>query len=381
MRILLALLMTSAMFLAACDQDPLSGAPDPVRTGERPDFGKPAPVKAVPEDFMMIDVADIRGRVGSLMELNISGRVLLPNVNHTMGIENLIDFPGATYDATTGIFSWTPTKSLMGGQMEMAFPLNVVMYTEASSDYPVASRRVKQVMITIENQASKPIVKSVSVNATKLLAGRSYQVSFAVEDLDATSASDIRIYPSNCTKSYDNSIAAYVSRYMTIEPTTTPGQFTGRLTLDLSDADYIASGEYCFGLSATSKRGETSALVETEIDVEAKLPQSRSTLSSNVEMTVGEKKKISFSIFDPSQNGEITLDKDLDISKDFPGSTVTCESVKDWLLTCEVIIDATTTVSSVYSYDLNVTNSAGGTSNQAVKNKHTLTIDVKAANP
>ncbi len=52
------------------------------------------------------------------------------------------------------------------------------------------------------------------------------------------------------------------------------------------------TGRYCFSLTAVSKFGVASAPYELEVAIESKVPQTRTTLTSKLDLTVGEKNQL-----------------------------------------------------------------------------------------
>ncbi len=199
MKLIIALLAT-AMFLTACEfsQDPLAGSSDAVRAGKpAEDNQKIEPAKAIPSDFLKIDATqDTNGRVGSPLEIKILGRVLVPDVDSRIEIENIADYPNAKYDTTTGIFSWTPTKS-HDGRSSIGRSSCGHRFSYGCDAYIHRHARAKRVWMKISNDYVKPIINSISGTTSGLIGGKRYTYDFALEDVDARDKTECHF---NCRK-------------------------------------------------------------------------------------------------------------------------------------------------------------------------------------
>ncbi|WP_413944281.1 hypothetical protein [Bdellovibrio sp. HCB-162] len=382
MKVLLALL-TSLMFLTACElqQDPIKGASDQVRQGVPPTSNKPVAAKPLPKEALQIDAPTlVNGRVGAPVEFKILGRVMTPDVGFKISIDNLADFPGATFDDTTGDFKWTPSKKEVGSFPSMELPLRVTLATEVSAASPTISVEKKVISLIIQNAYSKPIVNTVT-GPTSVTVGSTYDFDFTMEDVDALNETDASIQVRDCTTSYySDSIAHLVEVRNVAANTTTPNKYQGKVRLDLTKAGLLSSGTYCFGLQAVSKHGVVSDLYKREITIEAKMKNTRMTMETAPEVRVGEKIQIGFAIYDPTGNGQLTMKSQDDIATILPGSSLTCNrsfSTK-YQLDCKGLIDATSATVKVYEVNFVVEN-AGSNSVQKVTTNHTLRINVKAA--
>lgn len=382
MKVLLALL-TSLMFLTACElqQDPIQGAPDQVRQGVPPTAGKPTPAKPLPKEALQIDAPIlVNGRVGAPLEFKILGRVMTPDVSFKIYIDNLSDFPGATFDEATGDFKWIPTKAQVGSFPSMELPLRITLATDVTANSPTISVEKKTISLVIQNAYSKPIVNTVT-GPTTVVVGSTYNFDFTMEDVDAMSETDASLMVRDCTTSYYSDSIAHLVEIKSISANaTTPNNYQGRVTLDLTKVGILPSGTYCFGLVAVSKHGVISDLYKREVTVEAKMRSTKMTMETAPEVKVGEKIQIAFAIYDPSNNGVLTMKSQDDIATILPGSTLTCNrsfSTK-FQLDCRGEIDATTAAVKVYEVNFVVEN-AGSNAVQKVTTNHTLRINVKAA--
>lgn len=387
MKLIFALL-TGLMFLSACElqQDPISGAPDAVREGRPPGVGKPIPQKPLPKEALYIDAPTlVNGRVGNAIEFQIFGRVMSPDMGFSLVIENLHDFPGAVFNAATGEFSWTPSKDIVGSFPSVEVLLRVALITEATEQNPTISIEKKSVSVVIANSYSKPIVNSVT-GASTVIAGTSNNFNFVFEDIDAFGASDAQLMVRDCPKNYySESISHFVNVGRLVESNTGNGKFEGYVTLNLSKADNILTGRYCFGVAAVSKHGVVSELFKYDINIEAKIKQTRMTMEHAPEVALGSKVSFAFAIYDSTNQGSVSWKNEKAIADklnlELPGSTIKCNQAYNmkFQLNCQGVLDTTQAEVKVYTFDLEILNEISR-STQSVTTKHPLRFNVKAAN-
>lgn len=385
MKVLLALL-TSVLFLSACDmqQDPLANASDQVRNGHLPDTHKPVPDNPIPQDGLLVDAPErVNARVGSEVQFKVSGRVMVPGVTFKMMIMNLADFPGATFDESTGDFAWTPPKSLLGGQPSLGMSLKVSLVTDSSEDHPTISVRNHEVRFLVENTYSKPIVNTIQ-GAASLTVGQSYNMTFTMEDIDAFTKENVTVQVRDCpSSSYSSSIAHFVTVKNIKAISGSTEKFSGDIVVNLRNADTIVNGSYCFALVAVSKYGVTSEVFKKEITIEPRLRPTKMTMEIAPNIFAGESMSISFAIYDPSGFANLRLVSLDDVAAALPGSTLTCKKAygtSSQLDCAGVIRTDATTVAKTHSFAIKV-ESASPRSSQTTTDTHTLRINVKAVTP
>lgn len=382
MKMMLAL-FTGLLFLSACkmQQDPIAGAPQAIREGHPPSVAKPVQEKPLDKNALQIDSPTlINGRVGSPVEFSITGRVMTAGVSFNLTIDNLVDFPGATFDAAKGEFKWTPSKTIMSGFPSIEIPLHVTMATVPSMDVPTVSVERKKIVLVISNVYSKPIINSIT-GPSPIVTGGRYTYSFQIEDLDALNEKDVGVEVRDCD-SYPTSLGHLVSiKRIEVSPSL-PNTYVGEAVLNLSSVDSMRADTYCFSLMAISKHGVVSEQYKKEFAVETKMKSTKMTIDRDIEVNVGEKMKLSFAIYDPTGVGTISVSSKDDIAKDLPGSSLVCNQswTTFYLLNCDAVIDATTAKPASYPVKLVIEN-AGSRSNQKTVTNHTLRIQVKAVKP
>ncbi|MNJ94722.1 hypothetical protein D3C87_124240 [compost metagenome] len=383
MKLLIALL-ASVMLLSACDQDPIKNASAIVREGRPPATNKPTPEKAVDPNGMQIDGPEsYRGRINSPMEFKITGRVLLEGLEYEMSVDNLADFPGATYDETTGDFRWVPMKGAVGSLPASSFELRVTMYSIPNAKYNVITAKRKTIYLTVENSYGKPIMNKIEGEST-LKVGTRYVMSFMLEDYDAQSASDVNVVVKDCGNSYVSSISHLVRVIgkITASPTTA-GVYTGEVAVEMnSGADGLKDADYCFALAAISKHGVTSEVINKRVTVEAKIYEPKMT-NGEIYVNVGEVMRASFSIYDPSGNGAVSMKFVGDLSINLPGSTLACsQTANRYIVNCFARVDARTAKPGEHRIRMTSENkSTAYGSKQTITTDHTLYVSVKAVLP
>ncbi|XGC81762.1 hypothetical protein ACES2L_04605 [Bdellovibrio bacteriovorus] len=384
MKVFLSIL-AALVFLAGCNfqQDPLADASAQVREGRLPDAEKPVAEKPLPKEALQIDAPTlVNGRVGSPMEFKIQGRVMTPDVGYKITVDNLADFPGATYDQATGEFKWTPGKAQVAGFPSIELQLKISLVTEPNAVNPTISIEKKTISLIVVNTYSKPIMNTVT-GPTSLLVGKRYTLEFTLEDVDANTAADVAVVVRDCPSSYyTESIAHFVDVKKVEADATVPNKYKGEVSVELSNADNLLSGNYCFALGAVSKHGVLSELYKKDIMVEAKMKNTKITYDTFPNLKVGESMTVWFSIYDPSGNGLVSIVSQDDIATSLPGSSLDCRkhSSNKSQVDCTAVIQTAGASPRTYTFLITSENASGRTS-QKVTTIHTLRVPVKAATP
>lgn len=378
-------LLTGLIFLSACEmqQDPIAGAPEAIREGRPPDTSKPVPEKPLDRNALQIDAPSlVNGRVASPVEIRIQGRVMMAGVDFQLSVDNLDEFPGATFDTTTGEFKWTPAKALMGGFPSVELPLRITMATIPNKENATITVEKKTISLVIVNTYSKPIINSVG-GSNPLPTGSRHVFAFDLEDVDAVSLKDVAVEVRECASTYYATSVAHLVEIRRVEQSSSgPGRYSGEAVLDLSSAGGLNSGTYCFGLMAISRHGVVSDIYKKEFSIEAKMKATKITQQKALEMTVGEKVYLAFSFYDPSGVGQLSVKSMDDIATMLPGSSLSCTST--WStrsqLDCAGFVDATSAQIRYYTLNFAIEN-AGARPTQSTVTNHMIRIQVRGATP
>jgi hypothetical protein len=370
-------LIASLLLVTACstEQDPLKGASDEVANGNRPDTNKPIAEKPLDKMNLQIDAPSVvNAAVGSEVVFNISGRVLVPGVEFILYIDNLDSFPGAKFDSTTGDFTWTPTREVIGRQVSTEIMLSITIATVVAPGR-VSTSENKIISMVVVNSFVKPTITAVTVPKA-VIGGLAYIFPFKLTNIDATGKDEITFIGQTCT---GRSLTPYLTLNQYSVRDQGNGEYTGELQMDLYSATNLTAGTYCFAISAITAQGKVSDAYKTTLTYDPKIEKSVSTLKE-INLTVGEVQKVSFSIYDPAGSNVLSITKIDDISSALPGSTFTCatENNNKSLIHCDALIDARTAVAGITKSTVKV-GSTSRTTPQATSAEHTLTVNVKAA--
>lgn len=380
MKLVIALI-ASALLISSCSfqQNPLDGAADEILNGNLPDTNKPVAEKPLDKMNLQIDAPSlVNAAVGNQVKFNIAGRVLVPGVEFELYIDNMDAFPGATFDTATGDFTWTPTRESIGSQVSTQINLSVTIATVVAPGR-VSTSENKNVTIVLVNAFEKPTITSIT-GEDKVVGGMSYSYTFKLTDKDAGGKDAVNIIGQPCGTS-GRSLTPYFSLTRYTVKDLGNGNFTGELTMDLYNAPNLTSGLYNVCLAAVSPQGKVSDVYKLGLMYEPRVQKALSTLSTKpITLTVGEVQKMSFSIYDPTGLGIMSVVKVEDLSLALPGSTISCavDSANKSLIYCEVFLDARTAVPGTTRSKIEVTTSSNNL-RQSVGSTHNINVIVKAA--
>lgn len=379
MKVLLAVI-TGVLFLTSCSfqEDPLAGA-SPVVRGGHPEFGeKVRPPSPLPKDFLVIDAPkDLRVREGSVLEFTIGGRVLQPGISYAISLDNLPSFEGATFDKTTNVFRWTPPQGFSAGMPSREVYLEVLMVSERTLAYD-SNFQSGNLKITVENDFGQPVIKTVKSNETgAYVGGRNYSFDFEIEDFDST-AREISITAHKC--SLNRTLAPFINQNGLRADATVPGKFTGSFNLNLYDTTLLPAGQYCFGLVARSVAGVASAPYEITVTFQPKVQATQISTTVWPEITLGDSAMFSFSVADPSGNGELSMEAIDDLAAKVPGSYINCAPTtgNKSVIVCSGLLVTKDAQARKYVLNMRVKNTLGA---QTVFTNHSISFDVKAITP
>lgn len=379
----LIVFFAAVLMLTGCDlqQNPLKNAPKEVQEGRMPDTGKVEIPEAFPKEALQIDAPNvINGRVGSPLEFKIGHRVMVEGVQAELQIDNLSEFVDAEFDVATGTFTWTPTREAVGNFGSVELPLNITLLTIPSDAYPKVSVERKKVMIVVMNAYTRPIIESLTGPA-QVAVGSRYTYKLVLEDLDAYTRHDVSIFNRSCA-TFRTDLSYLVSFGTPVVDLNNPGKFLVDVTLDLGsmNARELPTNTYCFGIAAVSKYGQVSQIYKQDITLTGTYKATRiSTTTLDVE--VGKQVDFAFSVYDPTGNGNVTINSISDLGAMLPGSEIVCKAPinDDSFQNCTGKIDASSvTQENVYSLEIQTTVDGRGTSRTPLSSKHIVKIHVNA---
>ncbi|MFZ3229658.1 MAG: hypothetical protein WA160_05605 [Pseudobdellovibrio sp.] len=353
--------VSAAMLLNSCSmqQNPLANAPESIKYGIPPTQNAQVPEKPVSKEALQIDAPTlVNGHVDTQIEISIQGRVLIPAVAFTLKIKNLVQFPGATFDAAAGVFKWTPSKEILGNVSSGQFELIAELVTiQGASNFPVSIER-KSITLNIFKDFAKPIINSV-LPAANYLMDYTYWIPIEFEDSDYSNSTDFSLLFKDCSNSYYtnlSSVVSYKDSDFSKDPLT--NKIKGNIFLDLRKlAIPYNTVNFCFSVINYSKYGIASDPYQVEFFVKHTLANPVVTQSS-VNIKQGTVAEFSFSFFDPMQIGNVLISNIPDLAK-LPKSTLKCDGnySGNKIVNCKLLVDATTLGLGRYDLTFKVQNS------------------------
>jgi hypothetical protein len=319
--------MLIAMSLSACSQglqqDPLGDQPDEIRNGVNRGAAKPAPKPTpLPSESLRIDTAEFYSFKetfeGSAV---LSGRVLIPvdgkpaekGVDYELNIENMNAFPGASFDAATGQFKWTPPR----GFVDVEYTRNMTLVVSLNTKVPpvLSVRRTIPVFVTrIENDPEVLSVDGLAGHTIREGESRDFQVTVNDPDSFDTDAGRPRLLIVNNRRGA-NSAAALVSMVQPGWGKTNPTidaadktKWIFTLKIDSRGAE-VTSNEslLSFGLIAVSRFGRSSAPMNAEAKFITSVRTPVISWRDTVNLVGGQEALINFSAYDPQGEGRMVF--------------------------------------------------------------------------
>lgn len=346
MNIITVLFLGLVLNSCSLQQNPIADAPDSVKNGVAPGKDTTDKKEVTDKASLQIDAPKlVNFLVGVSTEFKITGRVLVPNLKFILQVENLAQFPGATFDQATGIFKWAPAKEILGAETSGHFQLNVNMITlPGVSGFPVSTESIP-VTLQIFRNYSKPLISSVQNGNINLVVGNTYELSLELEDIDAALPSDFKLFFADCNNRNSVNIASAISydpnQFLRNSLT---GKYRGNIILDLKSHSLpYDNRNFCFTVKSFSRFGLSSDPYPVNLVIKNPL-HAGSITKTIAAVKKGTTAEFNFTFFDPGQVGNIKVSIIPDISKTLPGSALTCENNTGYapFVDCKLIVNATT---------------------------------------
>jgi hypothetical protein len=279
-------------------QDPLADKDEAFKNAQQKPTLPEAP-KPTDSNAVRLDTVDFyKFREGVAGEFTMTARVLEAGYTPVIYIDNMSDFPGASYNASNGKFTWTPPMGTVSGDngLEESRALKVRVVGNKpnakvlTSDFKVDLRVGKVLNV--------PEVFSVSKTSASMREGDMMNITVKVRDREA--GTGMNSYPNLLILpiiGYGN-----ISQYVTITQVLALGnnEFNINLQIDLSGAELTKSRDrYGFTLKAISRFQQASAPTDITVNVVTSLADLQSTWFAPLDVAMGVKKEFQFMIFDP----------------------------------------------------------------------------------
>lgn len=324
----LALSFAALAALSACslNQDPYQEKSDSIKNGIPPELDREPPVpKPMASDALRLDSNDFYTMKEQVEgEVQISGRVLHAGATFELSIDNLQEFPGATFDPTSGVFKWTPPKDTTG--VDYGAPRRLV--TRITSQSPTGLSKIgttKAILLFVTRAEGDPEIVEVSDISVNTFAreGEITPFKVTVKDPDSRDVDGMRpLLLSVPAQRGMNDISGLVFLREATAGDTNPkrdpvtGNWVFDMVIDLTvpepeeDArgrDFTRSQEtFKFGLQVTSRFGrKTQKVVEAAIRTSVMVPET-SWLDA-IEVRADQDNTFQFTVFDPYTSGKLTV--------------------------------------------------------------------------
>lgn len=336
--------LTSLFLITACSSENtdflFGGKQDPMQDQDKAiEQGGPKPPipespKPIQSDAIRIDTVEFFNfKAGAGDEFRIGARMLLPDYEFEVRIVNMQEFPGATFDAATGMFNWKPAENTVTGA---DLYKDLVLQVEAIAKKPNSPilMSTRSVSIRVSRYYYTPEIVMVETNSAQPL--REGSVSFiTVEIDDPNSTSDQATWPTlliNGPKTM-GSLAAFTSVHKVVQMPS--GHIQYSLEINLKGVEVTSSYD-TLGLvfKAVSIFNKMGAEQLTTLQVFNKLTEPVTTWTKTVEAPVGSKLDYQFMILDQKAEGVVTKPA----FKDLPvGADVQCTSISRSVQSCRLL--------------------------------------------
>jgi hypothetical protein len=300
-------------------QDPLATQPEEIRNGVAPETKTEEPPRPDDPSALRIDTNDFyRVREGQLTEIQLSGRVTIGRqTKFTLDVDNLDKFPGAAFDPSTNVFSWTPpTDFVAGDEYTRSLTMDVILTAETN---PVRTTK-KQVLIFVDRVEANPKIVEVRSDFANQFVREGERAKFfvTVEDPDGVDRDDLRprllAVPAKATRD----VAAAVVMVPADEaqggtnPKLDPNnnrRWIYEMMLDLRGREVtVREEEFTFGLIALSRFGRSSSPDTQTLRVRTAVNTPAVSWFDPIRLVIGQENLAQFSVYEPAGQGQVRVE-------------------------------------------------------------------------
>ncbi len=363
--ILLAVILSAGLFgCSNWNQDPLknkdgvlaSGQSKPVELVEPKPLASDA-VRILAPDFM-------RFKENEAGELIVAVRNLLPGYSVQVAIDNLTDFPGATFDAASGKFAWTPAKGLiLPVELEKAMTLKVRTVATLAGSATVFSE--KEIQIILNRAFVKPVISSITKASPIMREGEVLDISVLINDVDADPLDQktwcsLNIKPTMWQKSLSGYMSLKSYRFVS------GSTFEALFTVDLRNAE-VSEGldTLYFDINVLTRFNQLSDNQTQNVNIYTQFSDLRSTWSTVIEGKIGTVINYQFLVYDPKGELKVSFEG---LKNEIKGSATKCTNATTSVLSCTFIYDTTVATTPALV-------PAVSTFNLSTKSKNQITAD------
>jgi hypothetical protein len=312
-----------ALVLASCTnglkQDPYADQPESVKNAgpmdpkpkQKPaDADNPAYLRINAEDSYQFTEGEkpptvtITGKILS----DVNGHSPQLGSDYELSIDNMADFPGASFDASTGNFVWSPQP----GYVEATYSRNIHIDVTLTTKFLPIRKTTRSIIGVVTRAELDPTIVSVEdLVSLPTKEGEKREFKVVVRDPHADSKT-ANTKPRLTISSDDSSAGVSAANLIyckgfkgctdpAIDPKD-PMQYIFTLVLDLTNKE-VTSGEttMSFGLIATSRFGEPSAVKKTNVHIITSInnPEMSWAASDPITVVAGQENTVNFTVYDP----------------------------------------------------------------------------------
>lgn len=333
--LIVLVLALTAVGCSNWNQDPLKDKDGVLATGT----GKPVELeqpKPLSTDAIRILAPDfLRFKEGEEAEFSIVVRNLMPGYATQLVIDNMTDFPGATFNGATGQFKWRPAAgSILPNEVEKYGAIKVRAIASQPGAATIFSE--KEVQVVVNRVFRIPKMTSIQKISPTMREGEAIDVKVMIEDIDANPVdqktwSNLQIMPTQGQKSISGFMSLKSYRWVN------GSNYEAIFTIDLFGAEVSESMDtLSFDINLISRFYQISDRQTQTINVYTAYTDLKSTWTTILEDKVGSVINYQFLIYDPKAELKVTFEG---IKNAIPNSTTKCVSATSSLLSCTFTFD------------------------------------------
>lgn len=304
--------LLSVLVFAGCtgfNQDPLKDSADSIKGAVDPST-KPDLIKALPPGSYSLVVPEesIVFKVGQTKSYTLQLRAYVPEYNYNFSIVNLADFPGATFDAASGVFTWNPPSTAISAlKSHDAFDAQVKISAVSKVGGQILESFDKVRFYVETDVTTLPSIKSINFTAAMsnplmFEEGSARDFTITAEDLDGQDVDGMRP-----TLTFSGKLAAFATvRSTKYVASTNKWEFEVRT--DLGGADVTKNMESApLSVQVVNRLNKTSVPSKVDFIVLARLGAPLSTFDNTTTFTVNTPSSVVFTIYDAQGESIPTL--------------------------------------------------------------------------
>lgn len=333
--LIVLVLALTAVGCSNWNQDPLKDKDGVLGTGT----GKPVELvqpKPLSTDAIRILAPDfLRFKENEEAEFSILVRNLLPGYTTQLVIDNMADFPGATFNAATGQFKWRPAAgAILPNEVEKYGAIKVRVIASQAGSATIFSE--KEVQVVVNRIFKIPKMTSIQKLSPTMREGESLEVKVTIEDMDANPVdqktwSNLQIMPTQGQKSISGFMSLKSYRWVN------GSNYEAIFTIDLMGAEVSESMDtLSFDINLISRFYQISDRQTQSINVYTGFTDVKSTWTTILEDKLGAVINYQFLIYDPKAELKVSFEG---IKNAIPNSTTKCVNATTAVLSCTFTFD------------------------------------------